>query len=158
MGRSPLRWSSVACFKTFQPPFSLLISLCACTKRNSEFAALKCSFGRYVTAEHTHLLPQPEQLGNCTCRWRDLSLGRRKLRIRLKRQNRKNQKQNKKIQIRRTVHKETVDVRISSERQQHYDSVFCSVFTCSMACPPAGVLLNGRVRGGGPASQAREWK
>lgn len=57
------------------------------------------------------------------------------------------------------MHQETVDRRISSERQQHYDRVvllFFPVFTCSMACPTAGEAPSGRGQGGDPASRARE--
>lgn len=100
------------------------------------------------------LLPQTEQLGNCTSRSRDLSQARHKRQIIF--QN-KTKKKKQKIHIRRTAHKETVEMRISSERQQHYDTVvwfFFSVFTCSMACPPARAVLSGRVWGGDPASES----
>lgn len=75
---------------------------------------------------------------------RSRARGRRKLQINLK-EKKKTEIKTKK-QIRRTVPQETVDMRISSERQQHYDSVVC-FFLFSHALWPAPQPERRRVGG-----------
>lgn len=106
------------------------------------------------------LLPQTEQLRNCTRRWRDFSRGRRKRHINLKKKETKQKNRKQKTQMRRTLHKDVVEMRTSSEQQQHYDTVvylFFFLFSHALRSAPrhpAGVVLNGRVWGSDPASES----
>lgn len=96
------------------------------------------------------LLPQTEQLRNCTRRWRDFSRGRRKRHINLK-------KERNKTEESETENTNEEDVAQRRSRNEDFKwataalwhcclFVFFSVFTCSKVCPPP------------PGRSGAEWK